>query len=216
MGLDWFKNRPKYVPKVSKTREAIKLEELESEKKESKKEELEKEEEEEGEEEEEKEENKHKENNEDGEKGHSREQNNKADNEETEQVDPVIVAFKQLKRNPFEQSPYVKLIEQLKQREAEKLAVQNRPAEKVALPIQLNAQYSASIKFGKELKAMINSKTYGVGDEFENKKIKEITPELVILKDATGKFLIPKKGVQLNIAQDGTYTIEDTYFKKAY
>ena len=63
---------------------------------------------------------------------------------------------------------------------------------------------------------MINSKTYAVGDDFENKTIKEITPELVVLKDASGKFLIPKKGVQLNIAQDGTYTTDDTYFKKAF
>jgi hypothetical protein len=45
-------------------------------------------------------------------------------------------------------------------------------------------------------------------------RIKEIKPEIVLLEKNNDKFLIPKRGVNLVISEDGSYSIEDTYLDK--
>jgi hypothetical protein len=133
--------------------------------------------------------------------------------EELGQTDPVIASFLSLKRNPFEISPYAKLIEQLKKKsEAEALKV-TQPKEIVKVT-RLNSVYSASIVIGTTLMAVIDSKTYKEGEIFNDMKIKEIKPEIVLLEKNNDKFLIPKRGVNLEISEDGSYSIEDTYLDK--
>ncbi|MFA6748723.1 MAG: hypothetical protein WCS82_02490, partial [Candidatus Riflebacteria bacterium] len=133
--------------------------------------------------------------------------------EELGQTDPVIASFLSLKRNPFEVSPYAKLIEQLKKKaEAEAVKV-NQPKE-TAKVTRLNSVYSASIAIGTTLMAVIDSKTYKEGEIFNDMRIKEIKPEIVLLEKNNDKFLIPKRGVNLVISEDGSYSIEDTYLDK--
>lgn len=133
--------------------------------------------------------------------------------EELAQTDPVIASFLSLKRNPFEVSPYAKLIEQLKKKaEAEAVKV-NQPKE-TAKVTRLNSVYSASIAIGTTLMAVIDSKTYKEGEIFNDMRIKEIKPEIVLLEKNNDKFLIPKRGVNLVISEDGSYSIEDTYLDK--
>ena len=133
--------------------------------------------------------------------------------EELGQTDPVIASFLSLKRNPFEVSPYAKLIEQLKKKaEAEAVKV-NQPKETTKVT-RLNSVYSASIAIGATLMAVIDSKTYKEGEIFNDMRIKEIKPEIVLLEKNNDKFLIPKRGVNLVISEDGSYSIEDTYLDK--
>lgn len=133
--------------------------------------------------------------------------------EELGQTDPVIASFLSLKRNPFEVSPYAKLIEQLKKKAEAEAVKLNQPKE-TAKVTRLNSVYSASIAIGTTLMAVIDSKTYKEGEIFNDMRIKEIKPEIVLLEKNNDKFLIPKRGVNLVISEDGSYSIEDTYLDK--
>lgn len=133
--------------------------------------------------------------------------------EELAQTDPVIASFLSLKRNPFEVSPYAKLIEQLKKKAEAEAVKLNQPKE-TAKVTRLNSVYSASIAIGTTLMAVIDSKTYKEGEIFNDMRIKEIKPEIVLLEKNNDKFLIPKRGVNLVISEDGSYSIEDTYLDK--
>lgn len=121
-------------------------------------------------------------------------------------ADPIIVAMKSMKRNPFEKSPYSQLVEQL--RMASDIPEETEEKKIVSL---LTANFSATIKTSTELVAIIDSHLYRKGDLFQDKKITEITGELVSLKASNAVFLIPKTGVNVNIAEDGTYTVVDKF-----
>lgn len=124
-------------------------------------------------------------------------------------ADPVIFAFNHLKRNPFERSPYVKLIEKIK-KEEKKVAEETG---KGKVTKQLQAVYSATIQTDNDLVAVIDSNLYRKGSKFKNAKISSITQELVYLNTPTTLYLIPKVGVKLNIASSGAYTFSDDFRK---
>lgn len=122
--------------------------------------------------------------------------------------DPIILALKSMPRNPFERSPYAQLVEQL--RMASDIPPEEEEKKIVSL---LTANFSATIKTSTELVAVIDSRLYRKGDLFQEKKISEITTELVSLKANGAVFLIPKTGVTVNIAEDGTYSVVDSFQK---
>ncbi|MEW6713014.1 MAG: hypothetical protein AB1403_24555 [Candidatus Riflebacteria bacterium] len=122
--------------------------------------------------------------------------------------DPVIIAVKAIPRNPFEPSPYAQLVEKL--RELEEKPDEEEIQKNTEL---ISANFTATIKTRKELVAVIDSRLYRKGDLFNNRKITEIGAELVSLDTESKLFLIPKVGVKVSIASDGSYTFEDSYRK---
>lgn len=132
----------------------------------------------------------------------------------TEQIDelgndPIIASLRSIPRNPFETSPYAKLVEEIR-------ALRNLPAdveiEKKSVKL-LNANFSATIATRKELVAVIDSRLYRKGELFQDKKITEIKNEIVSLEQGNDLFILPKVGVNVTLAEDGTYTVEDNFHK---
>lgn len=124
--------------------------------------------------------------------------------------DPVIAKFRNLKRNPFEKSPYAELVEKLREQQA--LERQEENKEEITKQVQvMNANFSATIKAQNKLVAIIDSRLYREGDQFQQNKITKIEPSIVSLDTDSTLFLIPKVGVQVNVATDGTYTYQDTF-----
>lgn len=126
----------------------------------------------------------------------------------TSHDDPILLALKQMKRNPFERSPYAKLVEDLQKKEE----IAALPVEKKSVML-LPANFSATIQTRKELVAVIDSRLYRKGELFQNKKILDIKAEIVSLESGPDTFLIPKSGVDVSIAEDGTYTVVDNFRK---
>ncbi|MFZ5949345.1 MAG: hypothetical protein ACOYXC_01470 [Candidatus Rifleibacteriota bacterium] len=122
--------------------------------------------------------------------------------------DPIILAVKAIPRNPFEPSPYAQLVEKLRE-------LEEKPDEEEIKKVTelLRANFTATIKTRKELVAVIDSRLYRKGDLFQNREITDIGAELVSLDTESKLFLIPKVGVEVSIASDGTYTFEDSYKK---
>jgi len=123
--------------------------------------------------------------------------------------DPIVASLRSIPRNPFEASPYAKLVEEIR-------ALRNLPAdveiEKKSVKL-LNANFSATIATRKELVAVIDSRLYRKGELFQDKKITEIKNEVVSLEQGNDLFILPKVGVNVNISEDGTYTVEDNFHK---
>lgn len=122
--------------------------------------------------------------------------------------DPIIISLRTIQRNPFERSPYAKLVEELRAREGIKDEVVEKRSVKV-----LTANFSATIGTKRELVAVIDSRLYRKGELFQDKKITEIKNELVSLEKGADLFLIPKVGVKVSVAEDGTYSVEDSFRK---
>lgn len=122
--------------------------------------------------------------------------------------DVVVAAIRNIPRNPFERSPYAKLVEEIRAREG----IKDEVVEKKNVKL-LTANFSATIGTKKELVAVIDSRLYRKGEVFQNKKITEIKNELISLESGSDMFLIPKVGVKVNIAEDGTYSVEDNFHK---
>lgn len=122
--------------------------------------------------------------------------------------DPIIIALRTMQRNPFEVSPYAQLVERLRE-------LENKPEEVEIIKTTklLQANFTATIRTRKELVAVIDSRLYRKGDSFQDRKITEIDPEMVKIDTPSSLFIIPKVGVEVNIATDGTYTFEDSYRK---
>lgn len=123
-------------------------------------------------------------------------------------ADPIIASMRAMARNPFERSPYAKLVEEIRAREG----IKDEVVEKKNVKL-LTANFSATIGTKKELVAVIDSKLYRKGELFQDKKITEIKNELVSLENGADLFLIPKFGVNVKIAEDGTYSVEDNFHK---
>lgn len=123
--------------------------------------------------------------------------------------DPIILALNRLARDPFERSPYAKLVEELRAKE-------DAPEiEEVKKSTQLlQANFTATIKTREELVAVIDSRLYRKGDSFQSREITKIAAEIVSLDSGNELYLIPKVGVEVLIASDGSYTFEDSYRRK--
>lgn len=123
--------------------------------------------------------------------------------------DPIITALKAMPRNPFETSPYAQLVEQLRMASE----VSDAPVAKKTVTL-LKAEFSATIQTPRELVAVIDKGLFRKGEEFQDKTITEIKTEYVSLESDGGIFLLPKTGVNISIAEDGTYTVNDSFHKK--
>ena len=136
--------------------------------------------------------------------------NGSATNQLASESDPILLAFMKLERNPFQKSPYAKLVEEIR-------ALQQQPEDtdediqKVVKKIE--AKFDSTIKSKGKLIAIIDSQLYREGDEFQGKKITKITRELVSIDSPTSLWLIPKVGTKLSIASDGTYNISDPFLE---
>jgi len=122
--------------------------------------------------------------------------------------DPILLALRSMKRNPFEKSPYAQLVLEIQKKEE----IAAKPTEKKSVKL-LNARFTATIETRKELVAVIDSRLYRKGELFQDKKISEIKAEIVSLESGPDTFLIPKHGVNVSIAEDGSYTVVDSYQK---
>jgi hypothetical protein len=122
--------------------------------------------------------------------------------------DPVIASLRSLPRNPFQESPYALLVEQLRAAEDQADEVVEEVKKEVQL---LPANFTGTIKTPSELVAVIDSRLYRQGDLFKDRKITQIKSEIVAMDTGPNLFLIPKVGVKVDIASDGTYTYEDSF-----
>lgn len=122
--------------------------------------------------------------------------------------DPILIALHSMKRNPFERSPYAQLVIEIQKKEE----IAALPTEKKSVKL-LNANFTATIETRKELVAVIDSRLYRKGELFQDKKISDIKAEIVSLQSGADLFLIPKSGVNVTIAEDGTYTVVDNFHK---
>jgi hypothetical protein len=122
--------------------------------------------------------------------------------------DPIMIALRSMRRNPFERSPYAQLAEELQKQEE----IAALPVEKKQVQL-LTAQFTATIETPTELVAVIDSRLYRKGDLYQSMTIAEIKRELVSLESGNNTFLIPKHGVNVNIDEDGNYTVVDNFHK---
>ncbi|NLM17475.1 MAG: hypothetical protein GX221_07135 [Candidatus Riflebacteria bacterium] len=131
--------------------------------------------------------------------------------------DPVIQSIAKMKNTPFQESPYIKIIAMLKEEEEKKRRQQEEKQEevlRVRKVASLNGKFTATIRIGDRLCAIIDSDTYEKGDIYQNRKITDITDELVIFEEPEQIWLIPKTGVRLDINTNyGTYTFDDSFRK---
>lgn len=226
MGLSWIKNRPKpqkvQPPVTVKTRQAIDFNEFQIEDEQSKNE-NENEEDDEEEENDESEKKIKKQNatktdsdNESGEENQDKTPSDigdKAENANILKDDPIMVDYFKITRNPFEISPYAKLVEKLKL-EAEMAA---RPKfflrEEIKVPKLLNnAKFTGTIETDKGLAALIDGSLYIIGSLYKNYIIKDIKMNLIVLQSEKDDYLLPKTGVSVKIDNEtGEYSLTDNF-----
>ncbi len=223
MGLNWFKNRPKPEsiqmpaknlqanPKIFQITDGEIDDENENEDEDEEEESVKKSKKID------KEDSKEKENNNEEDKSKEAEKAQTAQTEIQENPlkdDPLMQDYFKISRNPFEISPYTKLIEKLKL-EAE-LAAHPKNfflREEVKVPKLLpNAKFTASIETDRGLAALINGSLYSVGEEFNGRIIKEIKFNMIKMESEKDIWLLPKTGVKITIDNDtGEYTVDDSF-----
>lgn len=119
--------------------------------------------------------------------------------------DPVIAAWENLARTPFEPSPFIKMLaESGKARENSDGTVVIKRKE----TRRLEAQFTGVIRTDKFLMAVIDGKWYKSNEPFGDKTIKKLATDVIALEDPGGiTYLIPRKGCKVDIASDGSYTV---------
>ncbi|HOY67188.1 MAG TPA: hypothetical protein PLP29_09875 [Candidatus Ozemobacteraceae bacterium] len=128
--------------------------------------------------------------------------------------DPVLLAFANLKRSPFEPSPFAKLVEQAQASAAAALAADPVKASKTKPTEVLNAPFGGTIETHNTLVAVIDKRLYRVGDQFQGKTIRKIEKTHVTLDDPAKIYLLPKLGVNITISSD-TVSVTDDFMKKS-
>ncbi|MBF0499878.1 MAG: hypothetical protein HQM09_07085 [Candidatus Riflebacteria bacterium] len=134
-------------------------------------------------------------------------------------TDTIFVAWKKLNRAPFAVSPFVKMIEAAQKAKIASATPSSHTSSGTAVVLNklihpLPVAFSGTIETDAGLFAIIDRRIYKSGDDFGGKQIKKIEKSLVTLENSGGIWLIPKKGVKLTIASDGTYDISDEFAKK--
>ncbi|HEY9072095.1 MAG TPA: hypothetical protein VIV61_17685 [Candidatus Ozemobacteraceae bacterium] len=132
----------------------------------------------------------------------------------TEISDPVLFAFANLKRSPFEPSPFAKLIEQAQASAAAALAADPVKASKTKPTEVLNAPFGGTIETEHALVAVIDKRLYRVGDQFQGKTIRKIEKTHITLDDPAKIYLLPKLGVTITISSD-TVSVTDDFMRKS-
>lgn len=151
-------------------------------------------------------------------------QNNKAsvandtiDNPNVSQKDPIILAFERLKKDPFAPSPYTQMLKEAeKKKQQDLISSANKPLAISTKPISLlNRNFLGTIETSGKLLAIIDGRLYKTGDLYNDIPILRVDKQIVLLENEEGRYIIPKKGVNVNIASDGTFTIEDNFMKQS-
>jgi len=129
-------------------------------------------------------------------------------------ADPILAAWKTLKRSPFAPSPFKKMAEEAKNKAASEGVT--LPGISIKPTSVLAAQFSGIVETDKELIAVIDKRLYRKSEDYANKKIKRIERDLITLEDEKSIYLLPKTGVQLEVNASGTISKRlDNYFDKA-
>lgn len=127
--------------------------------------------------------------------------------------DPILKEYFQITKNPFEESPYSKLVQKIKQEEqkiAQPVVVEKK---EVKIPkIFGNARFTGTIETERGLKAIVDGSLYEKGNDFNGYIVKGIQKNVIFLVLGKDDYLLPKTGVQIDINQQtGEYSITDTF-----
>jgi len=131
----------------------------------------------------------------------------------TEGIDPIVLAFNNLNRNPFAPSPFAAMMAKAGKTQEEQ---NGKVVEKKGKPTSvLSNAFTSTIETKTQLVAILDSRLYKLGDDFNGKSIKKLEKEMITLEDENGIYLIPKRGVMINLASDGKIiSVSDGYRKK--
>jgi len=128
--------------------------------------------------------------------------------------DPVLFGFANLSRSPFEPSPFSKMIEQAQASAAAAIAADPLKASKTKPTEILNAPFAGTIETREALVAIIDRKLYRLGETFAGKTIRKIEKTHVTLDDHDKIYLLPKTGVTISISSD-TVSVVDDFMKRS-
>lgn len=126
--------------------------------------------------------------------------------------DPIMQDYFKITRNPFEPSPYAKLVEELKLEAELAAAPQKQEAKLIKKVTTINNVFTGTIETENGLRAIIDGNLYSKGETYQQHKITEINNEVVIMDTNQEIFIAPKPGVEIDIDEKtGEYSIKDTF-----
>lgn len=124
--------------------------------------------------------------------------------------DPVMAAFDSLGSSTFDPSPFAQLVA-----EANKVnPVIDETGPKVKLTKLLNAPFGGILETPEGLNLIIGGRLHPVDKDFQGKKIKNIESKWIKLEDSEGFWIMPKKGVTVDVATNGTITLLEDAFER--
>lgn len=126
--------------------------------------------------------------------------------------DPVLFAFSILPRNPFEPSPFAKMVEQAQASAAAMLAVNPSRASRTKPTEVMATSFGGTIETKNALVAIIDRKVYRTGEVYLGKTIRKIEKTHVTLDDPEKIYLLPKIGVKITLSSD-TLSVVDEFMK---
>lgn len=134
------------------------------------------------------------------------------DEETAAKMDRVILAFEKLQRNPFEPSPFAKMVEQAQASAAAEVAANPTRTSKTKPTEIMASSFGGTIETKNALVAIIDRKLYRVGEVYMGKTIRKIEKTHITLDDAEKIYLMPKIGVKIQI-KDDTLSVVDEFMK---
>ncbi len=126
--------------------------------------------------------------------------------------DAVILAFEKLPRNPFEPSPFAKMIEQAQASAAAEIAANPTRTSKTKPTEIMTTTFGGTIETKNALVAIIDRNVYRTGDTYLGKTIRKIEKTHITLDDQEKIYLMPKFGVKIQI-KDDTLSVVDEFRK---
>ncbi|HNW36190.1 MAG TPA: hypothetical protein PKM25_14725 [Candidatus Ozemobacteraceae bacterium] len=123
--------------------------------------------------------------------------------------DPVLFGFANLSRSPFEPSPFSKMIELAQASAAASIAADPLKASKTKTTEVLSAPFGGTIETQDALVAIIDRKLYRLGEVYMGKTIRKIEKTHVTLDDHEKIYLLPKVGVRISISSDTVSVVDD-------
>lgn len=135
-----------------------------------------------------------------------------SDEQATSTTDAVILAFEKLQRNPFEPSPFEKMIEQAQASAAAEIAANPTRTSKTKPTEIMTTTFGGTIETKNALVAIIDRNVYRTGDTYLGKTIRKIEKTHITLDDAEKIYLLPKFGVKIQIKDDTLSVVDE--FKK--
>lgn len=126
--------------------------------------------------------------------------------------DAVILAFENLPRNPFEPSPFAKMVEQAQASAAADIAANPSRTSKTKPTEIMATTFGGTIETKNALVAIIDRNVYRTGDTYLGKTIRKIEKTHITLDDPEKIYLMPKFGVKIQI-KDDTLSVVDEFRK---